>query len=75
MTDIEMMQVLGEIADDCYYRMHCGGCKFDKKGGCMLKGTPADWDIEKDIDDSRGISLDDFAEALDVLQGKDDESE
>lgn len=46
MTDTEIIQALGEIADDCFYRTHCGGCKFNKNSECILKGTPADWDIE-----------------------------
>ena len=41
------MQILGEIADDCFYRKNCDGCRFDNRGECILKGTPSDWDIEE----------------------------
>ena len=46
MTDIEIKQILGEIADDCYYKPRCRECKFFKNRKCVFKGIPADWDIE-----------------------------
>ena len=53
MTNIEIMQVLGEVADDCFFRSNCGGCKFDKNGSCILKGTPDEWDIEELTEEGR----------------------
>ena len=41
-----LVRILKEISDDCYFRKHCAGCKFDKNGECILKGIPCDWDLE-----------------------------
>ena len=46
MSDIELIQVLREISDDCFYRKNCAGCKFDKNSECVIKGLPCDWDLE-----------------------------
>ena len=46
MADTEVLHILKDIADDCFYRKSCGGCKFDRNGECILKGLPSDWDIE-----------------------------
>ena len=46
MSDTELIQILKEIANDCFYRRNCGGCKFDNNGSCNLSGTPESWDIE-----------------------------
>ena len=54
MNDIEIMQILGEVADDCFFRKNCDSCKFDKNGSCILKGTPDEWDIEELTGECRG---------------------
>ena len=46
MNDEEIMQVLKEISDDCFYRKNCTGCCFDVNGSCAIKGMPCDWDLD-----------------------------
>ena len=46
MTDKELMEILSEIEGDCADRWNCVGCKFYKNNDCILKGYPAEWNIE-----------------------------
>lgn len=48
MDDTEVIQILKEISDDCFYTRHCSGCKFNKNSECILKGNPAEWDLESE---------------------------
>ena len=75
MTYKEIMEILKEIQDDCSARVSCDGCKFYTLEGCALKHIPDLWDLEslytfpKPVDTRQGLSIEEFGEALEILEG------
>jgi hypothetical protein len=76
MTYKELMQILKEIQDDCSARVSCDGCKFYKIEGCALNHIPDQWNLEDlytfpklVVDTRQGLSIEEFGEALEILEG------